>query len=130
MATGQTAESLTEEHGNDEVTDATAEEHDESLGVARRLLRERGMTAKPVHKISLKLVQDGRPLPLGRRVRHVPELVVHGDAGVIIGTVTVGLRSGCYLVSMRNGPDLQTVRRENPEKVANLILTAQPGGGA
>lgn len=130
MAIGRTAaEPLTEEHGNDEVTDATAEEHDGSLGVVRRLLRERGVNAKPVHKISLKLAEDGRPLPLGRCARHAPELVVHGNAGAIIGTVTVGLRSGCYLVSLRNGPDLQTVRREHPEKVANLILTAQSGEG-
>ncbi|MEV6861253.1 hypothetical protein AB0M44_09645 [Streptosporangium subroseum] len=41
--------------------------------------------------------------------------------------MTMGERSGCYLVSMRDGRDIETVPAEKPERVANLILAAQFG---
>ncbi|MEU0478692.1 hypothetical protein ABZ260_05810 [Streptosporangium sp. NPDC006013] len=40
--------------------------------------------------------------------------------------VTMGARSSYYLVSLRGGPSLEAVRK--PQQVADLILTAQPGG--
>ncbi|MFI6452995.1 hypothetical protein ACIBF6_15700 [Streptosporangium amethystogenes] len=39
--------------------------------------------------------------------------------------MTVGPRSGCYLVSLRGGSDLQAVRSEHPERVVELILAAR-----
>ncbi|MEV0422567.1 hypothetical protein [Streptosporangium canum] len=39
--------------------------------------------------------------------------------------MTVGPRSGYYLVSLRNGSDLQKVRGEHPEKVVDLILAVE-----
>ncbi|WP_329428871.1 hypothetical protein OG339_06355 [Streptosporangium sp. NBC_01495] len=68
--------------------------------------------------------KKGRPIQLGEAKRYAPELVVHSDAGRV-ATVTMGARSGCYLVSLP-GSDLQTVRE--PQQVADLILTARPGG--
>ncbi|WP_371781670.1 helix-turn-helix domain-containing protein [Streptosporangium subroseum] len=68
---------------------------------------------------------DGRPYPLGQRARFAPELSVTGSQGWRDATVVVGPRSSSYLVSIRNGPDLLTVRE--PEQVAQMILTTPPG---
>jgi hypothetical protein len=127
MATGQTATGFrTKGHENDEVTDATAEKHDQALAAVQRLLKVQGVRSYAVHTIGLKLTDDaGRLIPLEKPKRHVPELVVHNNAGWVDATVTIGPRSGCYLVSLRGGPDLETVRE--PRQVADLILTAQPG---
>ncbi|MET8340271.1 hypothetical protein [Streptosporangium canum] len=57
--------------------------------------------------------------------RYPPELTVTGSQGWCDATVTVGPRSGCYLVSLRNGSDLQKVRGEQPEKVVDLILAVE-----
>ncbi|MEU0521572.1 hypothetical protein [Streptosporangium sp. NPDC006007] len=38
--------------------------------------------------------------------------------------MTIGERSGAYLLSLRDGPDLQKVRQTEPEKVAGLITGA------
>lgn len=116
-----------EECAEKEISDATAEKYDGALAAVQRLLKIRGVRSYVVHTIVLRLFSDGRPFPLGQCERHAPELVVRSDAGWVASTVTVGPRSGCYLVSIPNGPDLQTVRSGHPEKVANLILAAQPG---
>ncbi|WP_433366886.1 hypothetical protein [Streptosporangium sp. CA-115845] len=109
------------------LVDAKAEQHDKALAIVQQLLKARGIRSYAVHTIGLKLTgDDGRPIPLEKPKRHVPELVVHNDVGWVDATVTIGPRSGCYLVSLRNGPGLETVRE--PRQVADLILTAQPGG--
>ncbi|MFI6450311.1 hypothetical protein ACIBF6_02055 [Streptosporangium amethystogenes] len=93
----------------------------------QQLLKAHGVRSYAVHTISLKLSgEEGRPIPLGKRKLYAPELVVRGGAGSVTATVTMAARSGCYLVSLRGGPDLQTVRE--PHQVADLILTARPGG--
>ncbi|WP_326645276.1 hypothetical protein OG884_12670 [Streptosporangium sp. NBC_01755] len=112
------------------MTDATAEKHDAALAVVQRLLKVQGVHSYAVHTIALKPAENGKPWPLSQRTRYAPELVVHGEAGWLTASVSIGTRSGCYLVSLRNGPGLQTVRREQPEKVVNLVLGAQPGGRA
>ena len=38
--------------------------------------------------------------------------------------MTIGGRSGAYLLSLRNGPGLQKVGRAEPEKVVSLIAGA------
>ncbi|MDP9848662.1 hypothetical protein [Streptosporangium lutulentum] len=100
---------------------------DRDLAVVQRLLKAREVRSRVVHTVDLKLFGDGRPYPLGHHILHAPELTVHDAAGSAAATVTMGPRSGCYLVSLRNGSDPQTVRRERPERVANLICAAQPG---
>ncbi|WP_371784664.1 hypothetical protein [Streptosporangium subroseum] len=126
MTSGQTAtEPHTRGHEDEEVTDSMAEKHDKALAVVQRLLSVRGVRSYVVHTISLKIFGDGRPYPLGQRGRFAPELVVAGPPGWR-ATVIVGSRSGCYLVSIRNGPDLQTVRE--PQRVADLLLTARLRG--
>ncbi|WP_436759503.1 hypothetical protein [Streptosporangium sp. V21-05] len=59
--------------------------------------------------------------------RYPPELAVIAPGGRREATVTMGPRSGCYLVSLRNGTDPQTVRSEHPEQVVKLILAARSG---
>ncbi|WP_329430641.1 hypothetical protein OG339_22345 [Streptosporangium sp. NBC_01495] len=93
----------------------------------RQLLKGYEVRSYPVQIISLRLSDDeGRPIQLGEPELYAPELVVHEGDGSVTATVTIGPHSGCYLVSLRNGPDLQTVRE--PQQVADLILTTQPGG--
>lgn len=110
----------------EECSDTTAERHDRALAVVQRLLKVHGVRSYAIHTIALKLSgDDGRPIPLGKPKLYAPELVVHGNAGRV-ATVTMGARSGCYLISLRGDPDPQTVRE--PQQVADLILTARPGG--
>ncbi|WP_371781453.1 hypothetical protein [Streptosporangium subroseum] len=115
---------------DDEVTDATAEKHDLALAAVQRLLSVRGVRSRVVHTIGLKLFGDGRPysMGLGQCRRFAPELVVRSGAGMVVAEVNVGARSGSFLVSMRDGRDIETVPPRDSEKVANLILSAQFGG--
>ncbi|WP_371783525.1 hypothetical protein [Streptosporangium subroseum] len=115
-------ESRSTEHEDDEVSDATATRHDAALASVQRLLKARGVRSYVVHTIVLRLFGDGRPYALGQRRRHAPELAVHGNAGWMVATVTMGPRSGCYLISAGNNTDLQTVRE--PQQVVDLILLA------
>lgn len=115
-------------HEDDEVSDAMAEKHDAALAVVQRLLGVRGVRSCLVHTITLRLFGDGRPFPRGGLGRYAPELVVRSGAGWVVAAVSVGSRSGCFLVSMRDGRDIETVPSGDPEKVADLILSAQFGG--
>ncbi|MEV6868374.1 hypothetical protein AB0M44_46270 [Streptosporangium subroseum] len=112
----------------EECNDATAEKHDRALAAVHRLLKVRGVRPYIVHLHRLSLFGDGRPLPPGQHQRYTPELVVHSDAGWVIAVVTMGSRSGCYMVSIPRGPGIETVPSERPERVADLVLAAQPGG--
>ncbi|WP_440073807.1 hypothetical protein [Streptosporangium sp. OZ121] len=113
------------------VDEATVESHDRALAVVQRLLIERGIRAHRHHTISLGLFANSavawpdQPPLRSWMERHPPELTVKGPQGWCEATVTMGPRSGCYLVSIRNGADLQTVRQEHPEKVVDLILAAR-----
>jgi hypothetical protein len=105
--------------------------HDKALAVVQRLLTERGIRAHRHHTISLGLFAnsaaawpDQPPLPSWME-RHPPELTVKGPQGWGEATVTMGPRSGSYLVSLRNGSDLQTVRSEHPQRVVKLIFAAR-----
>ncbi|WP_371778734.1 hypothetical protein [Streptosporangium subroseum] len=129
MTSGQTAaESRIEGHEDDEVTDATAERHDKALAAVQRLLSVRGVRSCVVHRVNLKLFGDGRPYPLGQRRRLAPELAVTGPRGWHDATVSMGPRSGCYLVSLSSGSSPETVRE--PQQAADLILSSWPGARA
>ncbi|WP_271216319.1 hypothetical protein [Streptosporangium carneum] len=99
----------------------------------QRLLRERDIRARREYTISLGLFA-GRPdiaqrpdkPPLRSWETHLPPvlaLVGQGWRGV---TVTIGPRTGSYLVSLPGTADPQTVDRERPEKVVELIMAAGP----
>lgn len=110
------------------VTDATAENHDRALAVVQKLLKAKGVHSYAVHTIGLKLSEGGKPWPLGQRTRYAPELVACDEGGRAVASVTIGPRPGGYLVSLPNVPGLRNIRRERPEKVAQLILSAHPEG--
>lgn len=104
-------------------------EDSRALAAVRQLLKGCGVRSYAVQTIGLKLSgPDGRPIAYGRPDLHSPELIVHEGDGSVVATVTIGPRSGCYLVTLRNGVGLQKARK--PQHVADLILTAQPGGHA
>lgn len=129
---GQSENQRSDECG-EVITDATAESQDRALAVVQRLLTEHGIRAHRHNTISLGLYGNHVDLPTWPNrpdsrtwvKRHPPELAVIGPHGWRDITVTMGSRSGCYLVSIRNGPDLQTVGQEQPEKVVDLILAAR-----
>jgi hypothetical protein len=114
------------------VDKATAEGHDRALAVVQLLLIERGIRARRHQTICLSLygnrldalICPDRPHPRSRLDRYPPELAVIGPEGRRTAVVTVGPRSGCYLVSLRGGSDLPAVRRAHPERVVELILAA------
>ncbi|MER6826900.1 hypothetical protein ABT352_13025 [Streptosporangium sp. NPDC000563] len=90
------------------------------------MLKTHGVRSYTVHTVGLKLSSEGRPIPLGQLTLHSPELVVRGAAGSVAATVTMGARSGSYLVLVPGGGEPQTLRE--PQQVANLILAARLGG--
>ncbi|MER5644102.1 recombinase family protein [Streptosporangium sp. NPDC002524] len=109
------------------ISDATAEGHDKALAVVQRLLKTKEIHAYTVHTIALKLGQDGTPWPLGQRTRRPPELVAHSREGWEVATVTVGLRSGFFVVSLPSvGVTAQLVNADQPHAVVDLILAALP----
>lgn len=116
------------------IDEATAEDQGKALAMVQRLLRERGIRAWCQHTISLGLFADrtdevtwpDRPAFRSWLDRYPPELTVIGPQGCCDVTVTMGPRSGCYLVSLRSTTDPQIVRSEHPEQVVDLILAAQP----
>lgn len=132
VAQGETEERSGNEYG-ETITDAVAESQDRALVIVQRLLIERGIRAHHHSTISLGLYGNHEDLPTWPNrpdsrtwlKRHPPELAVIGPQGWRDVTVTVGSRSGCYLVSIRNGADLQAVKPEHPEKVVELILAAR-----
>ncbi|MEU3168734.1 hypothetical protein [Streptosporangium sp. NPDC006930] len=113
------------------VDEATVESHDKALAVVQRLLTERGIRAHRHHTISLGLFADSeaawpdQPPLRSWMERYPPELTVKGPQGWCVATVTVGARSGSYLVSLRDGAGLQAVRSEHPEQVVALIVAAR-----
>ncbi|WP_436757829.1 hypothetical protein [Streptosporangium sp. V21-05] len=130
MTLGQTTARFTGERSAEPVTSATGEKHDRALAVVQRLLAAERVRSRAVHTITLKLSQDGRPLSLAERGRHAPELVAYGDGGRMVATVTVGSRSGCYLVRLPvAGVAAQTVSADQPHAVVDLVLAATRGDG-
>lgn len=111
------------------IDETAAENQDRALAVVQQLLKERGVRARCHHTINLRLLASrveetnwpDRPVLRSWLERYPPELEVIGPQGWREATVTMGPRSGFYLVSLRAGPGLQKVGREHPEKVADLI---------
>ncbi|MGJ6969440.1 hypothetical protein ACSDR0_46900 [Streptosporangium sp. G11] len=133
MIPAQTAtETSAEERTHPEVSDLVAETHDKALAVVQQLLKTKSVHhTYVVHTIALKLGVDNKPWPMGQRTRRVPELVAHSREGWEVATVTVGERSGCYVVSLPSvGVTAQLVNAGEPHAVVDLILAALPKGAA
>lgn len=78
----------------------------------------------------------------GENLWHPPELIIYADAGREIATVSVGKRSGSYMVELPrvgpgNGPQadrIQALPADLPERVALLVAQyaemSEPANGA
>ncbi|WP_344920451.1 hypothetical protein [Streptosporangium oxazolinicum] len=74
--------------------------------------------------MGLRLYGD-RPDPFPRSDRF--ELVAHSRGGWEIATVTMGDRSGCFMVSLPTvAVGCQQVNADQPHAVVDLILAALP----
>lgn len=134
------AKDLTKNRPLSPIGEVTANRQDAALIVVQALLRKQGIRARLEHTISLGLsaVHEGGAACTGGASsvvasasgpsfwleRFPPELVVTGPQGWREATVTIGGRSGAYLLSLRDGPDLQKIRQTEPEKAADLIARA------
>ncbi|GAA4192544.1 hypothetical protein GCM10022252_34100 [Streptosporangium oxazolinicum] len=117
--------SKAEERAEEAISDETAEKHDRALGVVQRLLNAKGVPSYAVHTIVLKLSEGGKPWALGQCTRRVPHLIAHKRDGREVASVTVGPRSGCYVVSLLTvGVAAQLVNADQPHAVVDLILAA------
>lgn len=115
---------------SESMSDVTAEKYDRALAAVQQLLKVQGVPSYVVHTHGLKLFGNHTPFPPAARERYAPELVIHivihRGANRAAATVTVGPRSGSYLVSTPNGPDIQVV--QHPAEAADLVIAARSGG--
>jgi hypothetical protein len=109
------------------VGEEEAGNHDKALVMVQKLLKKRGLHSCCLQRISLAL-SAGRaaetwpdpPVSQSQARWHPPVLVVDGPQGWAT-TVTVGRRSGCYLVAVRGGRDSGPVALHEAEEVVALI---------
>ncbi|GAA4183859.1 hypothetical protein GCM10022252_11840 [Streptosporangium oxazolinicum] len=125
MAFGQTA---TEAHaggqGDDETASPAGQEPPEGLSDLARLVSAQGVQTSIIHYVGLRL-RSHRPLPFPREDRF--ELIAHSRDGWEVASVTVGERSGCFVVSLPSvGVTTQMVNADQPHAVVDLILAALP----
>ncbi|WP_433253191.1 hypothetical protein ACQPYK_09375 [Streptosporangium sp. CA-135522] len=126
MTTGQTAaEPRTEERENDDTSDPAGQESPpETLRRLAELVNAQGVRTSIGHRVGLRLYGD-RPDPFPRSDRF--ELVAHSPGGWEVATVTVGERTGRYMVSLPTiGVECQSVSPDVPGAVVDLILAAMP----
>ncbi|WP_436757449.1 hypothetical protein [Streptosporangium sp. V21-05] len=70
-------------------------------------------------------LRSHRPLPFPREDRF--ELIAHSRDGWEVASVTVGSRSGCFVVSLPSaGVTTQMVNADQPHAVVDLILASLP----
>ncbi|WP_084957240.1 hypothetical protein [Thermoactinospora rubra] len=118
MATGQTASQQVD--SDEPLSDRVAGQAEATLDVVRELLRARGFLTCRVSRIGLCL--DGRRGTFGVVRRKAPELLVYAPHGAKVAEVTVGARSGAYLVSVAgNAANAHPVPADQPDLVARLL---------
>lgn len=95
-------------------------------------LTAEGVNAQLIKQLAVEC--GAEPGPPAERLRYPPHLVIYADAGWRLATVTVGARSGAYMVELaRGGPDnalradrVEVVPASQPGRVA--LLVAQNAG--
>ncbi|GAA4210505.1 hypothetical protein GCM10022252_78430 [Streptosporangium oxazolinicum] len=98
MATGQTAtEARAGGQGDNQAASCAGQEPPEGLSDLARLVSARGVQTSIIHYVGLRL-RSHRPLPFPREDRF--ELIAHSRDGWEVASVTVGERSGCFVVSL------------------------------
>ncbi|WP_329084107.1 hypothetical protein [Streptosporangium sp. NBC_01469] len=125
MASGQTVtEAHAGGHEGDETASPAGQEIPEGLSDLARLVSAQGVRTSIIHYVGLHL-HSHRPLPFPREDRF--ELIAHSRGGWEVASVTVGDRSGCFVVSLSSvGVTAQMVNADQPHAVVDLILAALP----
>ena len=125
VATEQTAKPGTEGFESTKATDSTAgQEQMDLLSQLEQLLNAKNVQTSIIHRVGLRL--HGIRTDLFPRTDRV-ELVAYSRGGWEVATVTLGERSGVYMVSLptvRVG--CQPVNKDQPHAVVDLILAALP----
>ncbi|MER7208502.1 hypothetical protein ABT340_15630 [Streptosporangium sp. NPDC000239] len=123
MTSAQTAlEPVAEGHST---TDGSAQQHQASLlSELEHLLRAQDVRTSITHRVGLRLRDDETNLfPRTDQV----ELAVSSREGWEVATVTVGLRSGCFMVCLPViGIDCQVISGDRPDAVVNVIVAVLP----
>lgn len=107
-------------HNNDgTISGPVAEQYRAALAGVQDLLAAKGFRTRWVKRISLRLYGSSGIRDLGVRS---PELMVFAPQGRKVAEVTMGARSGAYLVSVpASGVFLRQIPADRPELVATLI---------
>jgi hypothetical protein len=93
-----------------------------------------GVNAQLIKRLVIEC--GAHPGPFIEKLRYPPQLVIYADAGWRVATVTIGVRSGSYMVELtRRRPDneirldrVEVVPASQPSRVA--LLVAQNAGEA
>ena len=124
------------------VEDLLGEPIREAEAAAQNIALDRVLEHLTVESVNAQLVKrlviecGAHPGPFIEKLRYPPQLVIYADAGWRVATVTIGVRSGAYMVELaRGGPDselradrVEVVAASEPGRVA--LLVAQNAGAA
>ncbi|MEV4898136.1 hypothetical protein AB0K48_53280 [Nonomuraea sp. NPDC055795] len=101
--------------------DHVADRYETALAKLQGLLTSRGLGTKWVTRISLQLFGNGCA-GVGLPLRKPPELLVYGSGGRKVAEVTLGARSGAYVVSLvAHAGDAHLIPSDKPELVVGLM---------
>ncbi|TMR15501.1 hypothetical protein ETD86_26945 [Nonomuraea turkmeniaca] len=86
-----------------------------------------GINAQLIKRLVIEC--DTKPEPSAKTLWHPPQLVIYADAGWKVATVTIGPRSGSYMVELPGGDDqgevpatrTEVVPASLPSRVAILV---------
>jgi len=93
----------------------------ECLSIVQGLLTKSGMRTLLVKRVGLKL-HGNKPHAPGEVKHSPPELIVFGPDGKQAATVTMGRRSGCYVVRLDEEASLRSA--DQPEQVVSMLESA------
>ncbi|MBT2229176.1 hypothetical protein [Nonomuraea sp. NEAU-A123] len=116
------------------IREAEAAAQNAALDQVLKHLTVEGVNAQLVKRLVIEC--GAHPGPFIEKLRYPPQLVIYADAGWRVATVTIGVRSGAYMVELaRGGPDnvlradrVEVVSASEPGRVA--LLVAQNAGEA
>ena len=131
MAVTHTTESAEDLLG-EPIREAEAAAQNAALDRVLERLTVEGVNAQLIKRLVIEC--GAHPGPFIEKLRYPPQLVIYADAGWRVATVSIGARSGAYMVELaRGGPDaelwadrVEVVPASEPGRVA--LLVAQNAG--
>ncbi|MFD1547175.1 hypothetical protein [Nonomuraea guangzhouensis] len=114
------------------IREAEAAAQNAALDRVLEHLTAEGVNAQLIKRLAVEC--EAEPYQPADKLRYPPQLIVYANAGWRVATVTIGVRSGAYMVELaRGGPDnelradrVEVVPAEQPGRVA--LLVAQNAG--